>query len=161
MVTTCSQSVTQEMHLLPPVTTCIHCFIEKPNHYPSLPHVTSLLHKKCARYHLHPLCFLAKSNCYQSLPLVLSSQFVYTLVTTCNQSVFPRNLVTTCTSRHHMCPACYTRNTLVTTCNHSVSPRNPVAICYQLLPKVASLLHKKYSCYHPLSLASSPFPWEI
>ena len=43
--------------------------------YQSLPHVTNLIQKKCARYHryhLHPLCFIEKSNRYQSLPHVTS-----------------------------------------------------------------------------------------
>ena len=43
--------------------------------YQSLPHVTNLIHKKCARYHryhLHPLWFIEKSNRYQSLPHVTS-----------------------------------------------------------------------------------------
>ena len=84
LVTTCSQSVTLEMLSLV-VTTRYHLhplasthFTEKCNRYQSLPHVASLLHKKCTfvttRYHLHrdPLCFIEKSNHYPSLPYVTS-----------------------------------------------------------------------------------------
>ena len=99
-----------------PVTTRYHlhplCFIEKSNHYPSLPYVTSLLHKKFARYHLLPLasilfplefCFRKKSM----LPAVTTSVLPTTqeilllpLVTT----LFPQEiqLLPSVTSRYHM-----------------------------------------------------------
>ena len=127
------------MHLLPPVTTCIHCFIEKSNRYPPLPHVTSLLHKKCACYHLHPLCFLEKFNCYQLLPHV-ASLFILLLplVTTLKKSSCYQP------SSHVSC-LLHKKYSWSTNCNHCFPKKSCHCHVLALLPKVASLLHKKYS----------------